>query len=54
MSPSISDEDKLAWKKAMNDWKAQNCKLINVAMYINGDGEVVGRYEKRNLWHAER
>jgi predicted amidohydrolase len=28
--------------------------LVNVAYFIDNQGEVVGRYEKKNLWHPER
>ena len=27
---------------------------MNVAYFINQNGEVLGRYEKKNLWHPER
>ncbi|KAI4153610.1 MAG: hypothetical protein L6R39_001531 [Caloplaca ligustica] len=29
-------------------------KLINVAYFIDNKGEILGRYQKKNLWHPER
>ena len=29
-------------------------KLVNVAYFIDDQGQVRGRYEKKNLWHPER
>jgi predicted amidohydrolase len=29
-------------------------KLLNVASFISHDGIVLGRYQKKNLWHPER
>ncbi|KAI0386451.1 putative hydrolase, carbon-nitrogen family [Hypomontagnella monticulosa] len=28
--------------------------LLNIAYFISSDGEVAGRYQKKNLWHPER
>lgn len=28
--------------------------LHNIAYFISSDGEVLGRYQKKNLWHPER
>lgn len=28
--------------------------LANVAYFISNDGEILGRYQKKNLWHPER
>lgn len=29
-------------------------QLLNVAYFISHDGEILGRYQKKNLWHPER
>ena len=29
-------------------------KLLNVAYFIDDKGEILGRYQKKNLWHPER
>jgi len=29
-------------------------RLLNVAYFIDHDGKVLGRYQKKNLWHPER
>ncbi|RWA06812.1 hypothetical protein EKO27_g8288 [Xylaria grammica] len=28
--------------------------LLNIAYFISSNGEIVGRYQKKNLWHPER
>ncbi|KAH9907184.1 putative hydrolase, carbon-nitrogen family [Xylariomycetidae sp. FL2044] len=28
--------------------------LLNIAYFISSDGEILGRYQKKNLWHPER
>ena len=33
--------------------EAEEDKLINVAYFIGPDGEILGRYEKKNLWVGE-
>lgn len=53
--PTLTKEQKEAWRIARIRWKKDSGKLANVAVYIDGEtGEVLGRYEKRNLWHTER
>lgn len=32
----------------------QNGPLANVAYFIGPDGQLLGRYQKKNLWHPER
>ncbi|KAI0891810.1 putative hydrolase, carbon-nitrogen family [Annulohypoxylon nitens] len=32
----------------------QGDSLHNIAYFIGSDGEVLGRYQKKNLWHPER
>ncbi|KAL0934257.1 carbon-nitrogen family [Colletotrichum truncatum] len=34
--------------------QGDNLELINAAYFIGTDGRVLGRYEKKNLWHNER
>lgn len=33
---------------------ADENKLINVAYFISHEGEIIGKYVKKNLWHPER
>ncbi|KAI4096723.1 MAG: hypothetical protein LQ344_000863 [Seirophora lacunosa] len=35
------------------DEKTGDHKLINVAYFIDNKGEILGRYQKKNLWHGE-
>lgn len=34
--------------------EAVDDKVYNVAYFIGSDGEIKGRYRKKNLWHPER
>ncbi|KAI0477562.1 carbon-nitrogen hydrolase [Xylariaceae sp. FL0804] len=34
--------------------EAVGAELHNVAYFVSSDGEVAGRYQKKNLWHPER
>lgn len=34
--------------------EAHGTELHNVAYFISNDGSVLGRYQKKNLWHPER
>ncbi|EON65327.1 hypothetical protein W97_04565 [Coniosporium apollinis CBS 100218] len=34
--------------------KEDEGKLINVAYFIDKNGEIIGKYVKKNLWHPER
>lgn len=34
--------------------EAHGDDLLNVAYFIGSDGEILGRYQKKNLWHPER
>ncbi|KAL9004754.1 MAG: hypothetical protein Q9188_002438 [Gyalolechia gomerana] len=36
------------------DVETKEWKLVNVAYFIDNQGEVLGRYQKKNLWHPER
>ncbi|MCJ1363039.1 hypothetical protein MMC16_002145 [Acarospora aff. strigata] len=36
------------------DAGSQEDKLINVAYFIDNHGEILGQYQKKNLWHPER
>ncbi|KAL8678037.1 MAG: hypothetical protein Q9186_005568 [Xanthomendoza sp. 1 TL-2023] len=36
------------------DEKTREDRFINVAYFIDNKGEILGRYEKKNLWHPER
>ncbi|KAL8762607.1 MAG: hypothetical protein Q9184_001408 [Pyrenodesmia sp. 2 TL-2023] len=36
------------------DEEAGGDKLLNVAYFIDNKGEILGRYQKKNLWHPER
>lgn len=40
--------------EALKDDQTGDDKLVNVAYFIDDKGEVLGRYEKKNLWHPER
>ena len=40
--------------EAHTDTRTGEKKLVNVAYFIDHKGEVLGRYEKKNLWHPER
>ena len=40
--------------EAHADAQAKEDKLVNVAYFISSDGTILGRYEKKNLWHPER
>lgn len=37
-----------------SDVDAEDDKLINVAHFIDNHGEILGRYEKKNLWYPKR
>ncbi|KAL9100654.1 MAG: hypothetical protein Q9163_004002 [Psora crenata] len=37
-----------------NDEATGEEKLLNVAYFIDNKGDVLGRYQKKNLWHPER
>ncbi|KAI9828957.1 MAG: hypothetical protein M1819_006456 [Sarea resinae] len=34
--------------------KEENYQLLNVAYFIGNQGDVLGKYVKKNLWHTER
>ncbi|KAL8934479.1 MAG: hypothetical protein Q9216_005894 [Gyalolechia sp. 2 TL-2023] len=36
------------------DAETKERKLVNVAYFIDNKGEILGRYQKKNLWHPER
>ncbi|KAL8992704.1 MAG: hypothetical protein Q9169_006896 [Polycauliona sp. 2 TL-2023] len=36
------------------DPETKKQKLLNVAYFIGDKGEILGRYQKKNLWHPER
>ncbi|KAL9030138.1 MAG: hypothetical protein Q9196_001712 [Gyalolechia fulgens] len=36
------------------DEQTKEQKLINVAYFIDNEGQLLGRYQKKNLWHPER
>lgn len=38
--------------EAVSDEETGEDKLVNVCYFINTVGEVIGRYEKKNLWSA--
>ena len=40
--------------EAHTDAQTKEDKLVNVAYFISSDGTILGRYEKKNLWHPER
>ena len=40
--------------EAHADAQTKEDKLVNVAYFISSDGTILGRYEKKNLWHPER
>lgn len=40
--------------EAHADPETGETKLVNAAYFIDHNGEVLGRYEKKNLWHPER
>ncbi len=35
------------------DAKTEEDRLINVAYFIGNDGEILGRYQKKNLWYIQ-
>ncbi|MCJ1350874.1 MAG: hypothetical protein MMC33_000855 [Icmadophila ericetorum] len=37
-----------------SDATTEEDKLINVAYFISSKGEILGKYQKKNLWHPER
>ena len=41
-------------QKATTTAANANAALVNAAYFIGPDGNVLGRYEKKNLWHPER
>ncbi|KAK4197320.1 carbon-nitrogen hydrolase [Triangularia verruculosa] len=52
--PSPSPDDVTATSRTGKD-QGQHKEVRNMAYFISGlTGEVVGRYQKRNLWHPER
>ena len=40
--------------EAHKDSESGEERLLNVAYFISNDGKILGRYEKKNLWHPER
>ena len=40
--------------EAHTDAQSKEDKLVNVAYFISSHGTILGRYEKKNLWHPER
>ncbi|KAI0191874.1 carbon-nitrogen hydrolase [Astrocystis sublimbata] len=34
--------------------EAEGDSLLNIAYFVSSDGEILGRYQKKNLWHPER
>ena len=38
--------------EALKDDETGEEKLVNVAYFLNHDGEILGRYEKKNLWYG--
>ncbi|KAL9598331.1 MAG: hypothetical protein Q9219_004559 [cf. Caloplaca sp. 3 TL-2023] len=36
------------------DAETEEQRLLNAAYFIGNDGEILGRYQKKNLWHPER
>lgn len=52
--PSSSTDLRQAWAEYEDEMEKVGYESVNVAYYVSAEGEVVGRYEKANLWHPER